>query len=110
MYETSAYQTSKDSTAEDGHLVTSFITEEDRDMHSENKLLFQSVPDVVIPNKHEVLIRGLKELPENFRQISPSQKEDFRYRLQPTRIMDKNGLLVITFICGYLLVYSFPNS
>ena len=67
---------------------------EENEEANDNQLLFQSVPDVVIPSKHDVPLYGLQKLPKRFLQNSVKLREDFRFRIQPTRITSENGILV----------------
>lgn len=60
----------------------------------EPKLMFQPAVDIVLPSGFKVILRGLKELPDNFRLRSSNEKDTFSFQLQPSRIIGQSGLLV----------------
>ena len=75
--------------------TTGFVGQEKTDEpREEHKLLFQSVSNVVLPSSHNVPLHGLQKLPKRFLQISPYLREEFRFQIQPSRIISENGILV----------------
>ena len=89
-------QTLLEETSEKSEYIetTGQLNKNHNDVKQEEKLIFQAAQEVYIPTAHDVIIRGLQRLPENFLRASSIKREPFRYRMQPTRIIGENGVLV----------------
>ena len=84
---------------------------EKKRIKKQEKLIFEPRLDVVMPEGYQVQLRGLKQLPNNFEQsLNDYKQEQFRFRLQPLRIISDKGLLVSWNQAWFIRIKSLVNQ